>query len=231
MAPSSPTSSASGRIKSKERVSTYGEVFTADREVNAMLDLVKQETERIDSRFLEPACGNGNFLAKILERKLVVVRQRHAASRPDYELYALIAAASLYGIEILEDNVTECRTRLSDIFRDAYLALFPKADPEGDYLRSIAYVFRRNILWGDALTLRTPDGREAITFSEWTAVNGSGLIKRRDFELDMLLKNQPMAGPNLFSDLGDEAFIPTPKAEYPLIHYLKIHTYADSNPL
>ncbi len=230
MTPSTPTSSAPRRIKSKERVSTYGEVFTADREVNAMLDLVKQETERIDSRFLEPACGNGNFLAKILERKLAVVRRRHAASRPDYELYALIAAASLYGIELLEDNVAECRERLYTLFRDTYLPLFPTTDPAGDYLRSIRYVFRRNILWGDALTLRTPDGHEAITFSEWTAVNGSGLIKRRDFELDMLLKNQPMAGPNLFSDLGDEAFIPTPKAEYPLIHYLKIHTQ-DAEPL
>ena len=140
------------------------------------------------------------------------------------------AAASLYGIELLEDNVAECRERLYALFRDTYLPLFPTTDPAGDYLRSIRYVFRRNILWGDALTLRTPDGHEAITFSEWTAVNGSGLIKRRDFELDMLLKNQPMAGPNLFSDLGDEAFIPTPKAEYPLIHYLKIHTQ-DAEPL
>ena len=231
MNPPIPTSSPDRRIKSKERVSAYGEVFTADREVNAMLDLVKQETERIDSRFLEPACGNGNFLARILERKLAIVRQHYAASRPDYELYALIAAASLYGIEILEDNVAECRTRLFTLFRKAYLDLFPQAAPQSEYLESIAYVFHRNILWGDALNLRTPDGREAITFSEWTAVNGSGLVKRRDFELDMLLKNQPMTGPNLFSDLGDEAFIPTPKAEYPLIHYLKIHTYADHDPL
>lgn len=211
------------RIKSRERVSAYGEVFTADREVNAMLDLVKEETERIDSRFLEPACGNGNFLARILERKLTVVQRRYAASRPDYELYAFLAAASLYGIELLKDNVEECRARLFRILHDAYLTRFPQTHPDSEYLQTIRYVFRRNILWGDALTLRTPDGCEAITFSEWTAVNGSGLIKRRDFELDMLLRNQPLQGPNLFSDLGDEAFIPTPKAEYPLTHYLKIH--------
>lgn len=185
---------------------------------------VKEETERIDSRFLEPACGNGNFLARILQRKLAVVQRRYAAVRADYELYAFLTVSSLYGIELLQDNVDECRTRLFHILRDAYLAHFPQADDKGDYLQSIRYVFHRNILWGDALTLRTPDGREAITFSEWTAVNGNGLIKRRDFELDMLLRNQPMQGPNLFSDLGDEAFIPMPKAEYPLTHYLKIYT-------
>ena len=224
MTQSDPAFSVSRRIKSKERVSAYGEVFTADREVNAMLDLVKEETERIDSRFLEPACGNGNFLARILQRKLAVVQRRYAAVRADYELYAFLTVSCLYGIELLQDNVDECRTRLFHILRDAYLAHFPQADDKDDYLQSIRYVFHRNILWGDALTLRTPDGREAITFSEWTAVNGSGLIKRRDFELDMLLRNQPMQGPNLFSDLGDEAFIPTPKAEYPLTHYLKIYT-------
>lgn len=62
-----------GQVKSKQRVADHGEVFTNPREVNAMLDMVKQETERIDSRFLEPACGNGNFLAEVLRRKLAVV--------------------------------------------------------------------------------------------------------------------------------------------------------------
>ena len=143
---------------------------------------------------------------------------------------ALLSFSTVRAQEPLSLTLAECRERLYTLFRDTYLPLFPTTDLAGDYLRSIRYVFRRNILWGDALTLRTPDGHEAITFSEWTAVNGSGLIKRRDFELDMLLKNQPMAGPNLFSDLGDEAFIPTPKAEYPLIHYLKIHTQ-DAEPL
>ena len=113
------------QIKSKARVSAHGEVFTADREVNAMLDLVKEETERIESRFLEPACGNGNFLAKILERKLAVVKARYAKNRADWELYALIAVGSAYGIEILQDNVDECRTRLYGIFWKEYQSLFP----------------------------------------------------------------------------------------------------------
>jgi hypothetical protein len=214
------------QIKSKARVSAHGEVFTADREVNAMLNLVKEETERIESRFLEPACGNGNFLAKILERKLVVVRNRYAKNRTDWELYALIAVASSYGIEILQDNVAECRERLYNIFLKEYHSLFPEENINtADYLKSIRYVFERNILWGDALTLQTPDGAKPIIFSEWSAVNGSGLIKRRDFTMDNLLKNQPMEGPNLFSDLGDEAFVPTPIAEYPPIHYTKLYSH------
>ena len=212
------------QIKSKERVSAHGEVFTADREVNAMLDLVKQETERIDSRFLEPACGNGNFLAKILERKLTVVRNRYRQCRMDYELQSFIAVGSLYGIEIQQDNVTECRERLFNIFCKEYESFFSDAKNE-DFLKSIRYVLSRNILLGDALTLKTPNGTTPIVFSEWSSIGQQ--IKRRDFTLDMLLQNQPMEGPNLFSDLGEEAFIPTPIAEYPLVHYSKIHSHGN----
>lgn len=104
------------QVKSKQRVADHGEVFTSEREVNAMLDLVKHETERIDSRFLEPACGNGNFLAEILRRKLAVVRQRYSKNAPDYEKFAVVAITSLYGIDILQDNINECRERLFHIF-------------------------------------------------------------------------------------------------------------------
>ena len=103
------------QAKSKQRIADHGEVFTAEREVNAMLDLVKQETERIDSRFLEPACGNGNFLAEILRRKLAVVKSRYGKNANDYERYAVIAVTSIYGVEILQDNAQECRERLFDI--------------------------------------------------------------------------------------------------------------------
>ena len=111
-------------IKSRERVSQHGEVFTAQREVNTMLDLVKPETERIESRFLEPACGNGNFLAEILHRKLKVLSSRFSRSRIDYEFNAIIAVGSIYGIEIQIDNVEECRARLFEIFNEEYLRLF-----------------------------------------------------------------------------------------------------------
>lgn len=202
------------QIKSKQRVAEHGEVFTAEREVNAMLDLVKQETERIDSRFLEPACGNGNFLVEILRRKLLLVHS-------DVELVQ--AVGSIYGIDILQDNVAECRERLLGVVEKHYGKI------EGDLLATVKYVLKHNILWGDALTLCEPEaspkggGLEGapIIFSEWGFIGET--VKRRDYTLDMLLRNQPMQEPNLFSDLGDDAFIPTPCAEYKPINYLKLY--------
>jgi SAM-dependent methyltransferase len=208
------------QVKSRQRVSDHGEVFTAKREVNAMLDLVKQETERIDSRFLEPACGTGNFLVEILKRKLAVVEQRYSKSQIEYERYAIIALTSIYGIDILYDNVETCRDRLLGIFTHSYQKNYKSL--KSDFIRSAEYILNKNILWGDALDLRTPDeNAEPIVFAEWSAVNGS-MIKRRDYTLNNLLQNQPIDGPNLFSDLGDKAFIPTPVAEYPLTHFLKL---------
>ena len=89
---------ADTQIKSRERVRAHGEVFTAEREVKAMCDLVKEETERIDSRFLEPACGDGNFLAEILHRKLAVCDKRYGGSVADWEKFSFLAVTSLYGI-------------------------------------------------------------------------------------------------------------------------------------
>lgn len=208
------------QVKSKERVTEHGEVFTAEREVNAMLDLVKHETERIESRFLEPACGDGNFLIEILRRKLNVVESVYGKNQLDYERYAIISVASIYGVEIQKDNVDECRIRLYTFFENRYKKMYPHSFKE-ECLRSADYILQRNILHGDALSLKNPETSEPIVFSEWSAVNSSK-IKRRDYTMANLLENQPMDGPNLFSDLGDEAFIPTPVAEYPLIHFLKI---------
>ena len=133
------------QVKSKQRVADHGEVFTNEREVNAMLDLVKHETERIDSRFLEPACGNGNFLAEVLRRKLKVVDQRYGNIQMDWERYAVIAVSSIYGVDILEDNAKECRERLYTIFDDFYTALFKDKCKE-ECRRSIRFLFDRNIL-------------------------------------------------------------------------------------
>ncbi len=144
------------QVKSKKRVADHGEVFTNEREVNAMLDLVKHETERIDSRFLEPACGNGNFLAEVLRRKLKVVDQRYGNIQMDWERYAVIAVSSIYGVDILEDNAKECRERLYIIFDDFYTALFKDKCKE-ECRRSIRFLFDRNILWGDALDFTNKD--------------------------------------------------------------------------
>lgn len=211
------------QVKSKQRVADHGEVFTAAREVNAMLDLVKQETERIDSRFLEPACGTGNFLVEILKRKLAVVESRYSKSQLEYERYAILAVSSIYGVDILQDNVQTCRDRLLGIFTHYYLHNYKKHfKPE--CLKSAEFILSRNILWGDALDLRTPDDRkEPIVFSEWSAVNGS-MMKRRDFtfeELSKTVEYDKNAG-NLFSDAGVPVCIPTPIKEFPLTHFLKL---------
>ena len=108
----------SKQVKSRNRVTDHGEVFTAEREVNAMLDLVIHETERIESRFLEPACGNGNFLSEILSRKMRVVEQRYGKNQLEFERYSVVAVGSIYGVELLSDNAKECRERLFIIFNN-----------------------------------------------------------------------------------------------------------------
>lgn len=209
--------------KSKQRVRDHGEVFTNDREVNAMLDFVKSETDRIDSRFLEPACGTGNFLAEILRRKLTIVNKRYSKNQLEYERYAVIAVSSIYGIDLLQDNVNECRLHLFNIFKERYSALY-KSNCKEECLRTVDYILSRNIIWGDALSLKTPNEKaEPIVFSEWNSVNGSK-IKRRDYTMANLLESQPIEGLNLFSDLGDKAFIPKPVNDYPITHFLKIGT-------
>jgi len=209
------------QVVSKKRVTHYGEVYTDKREVNAMLDLVKQETERIESRFLEPACGTGNFLTEILERKLRVVESRYRKSRLEYERKAILAIASIYGIDILKGNVVECRKRLFDIFDQKYTNLFKDA-AKGECRDSAKYILKKNVIWGDALDLKTVGKNpQPIVFSEWSPVNGS-MFKRRDFTFHGLLDHEATKELPLFSDLGEDVFIPTPVKEYPLIHFLRV---------
>ena len=221
------------QVISKSRVTQHGEVLTGKREVNAMLDLVKQETERIESRFLEPACGTGNFLAEILERKLRVVGERYGKSQLEYERNAVLAVSSIYGIDILKDNVLQCRQRLFGIFDLNYQRLF--ASKTNDQCReSVRFILERNIIHGDALSLKTVGGNpEPIVFSEWSSVNGS-MFKRREFTFEELIAcgaeskqlslfpDRPAEQLNLFSDLGEDVFIPAPIREYPLVHFMRI---------
>jgi len=209
------------QVVSKKRVADHGEVLTGNREVNAMLDLVKQETERVDSRFLEPACGTGNFLTEILERKLRIVDDRYGKSQLDYERYAVLAVSSIYGIDILQDNVQECRKRLFDIFNQKYTDLF-NARAKQKCREAVRFILVYNIIHGDALSLRTVgDNPQPIVFSEWSLVDGS-LLKRRDFTFHGLLDHAAMKELPLFSDLGEDVFLPRPKKEYPLTHFLEV---------
>lgn len=215
------------QVKSKQRVADYGEVLTPSHIVNAMLDLVRQETERIDSRFLEPACGTGNFLIEILRRKLQVLQKRYARSQLDYERYAVLAVSSLYGIDILADNAEECRRRLYETFDEAYTALFG-AKTKAACRATVRYILKRSIVHGDALSLQTVgEEPQPIVFSEWSLVNGS-LLKRRDFAFHEMVQQASMREPPLFSDLGEEVFIPEPVKEYPPVHFLEVaHAYRD----
>ncbi len=184
------------QVKSKQRVEDHGEVFTAEREVNAMLDLVKQETERVDSRFLEPACGDGNFLAEILRRKLEAAKKRAIPPRKkrplplEFEKQSFIAVASIYGVDILMDNVHTCRERLFKIWDEEYSSICKKEVNE-ECRNAVKFILSRNIVCGNALSLKTVDEEgndteEPIVFSEWAFVMGSK-IQRKDYRFDKLL--------------------------------------------
>lgn len=180
------------QIKSKERVREHGEVFTAEREVKAMCDLVKDETERIDSRFLEPACGDGNFLAEILTRKLAVVRKKYGKSPLDYEKNAVLAASSIYGVDILQDNVTACRARMFDIWNREYTAVCKK-ECDDQTREAVRFILSHNIVCGNALTLKCVDENgndtdEPIIFSEWAFITGS-MLQRSDYTFAELLED------------------------------------------
>lgn len=192
-------------VKSRKRVVDHGEVFTPPWMVDAMLDLVKDETERIDSRFLEPACGSGNFIIKILQRKLTAVELKYGQSSFDRQQYALLALMCIYGIELLADNIAECRANVMEVFAE-YLQL-----QESDELyRAAAHVLSVNLIHGDALAMRSHTG-EVIAVAEWGYL-GKGKYQRRDFRLDVLTGS---AASSANDGLFDKHEIFTPIRSYP----------------
>ena len=210
------------QIRSKQRVADHGEVFTAEREVNAMLDLVKQETERVDSRFLEPACGDGNFLAEILRRKLAEVRRKYRKSPFDYEKNAVLAISSLYGIDLLRDNVLLCRGRLFGIWDEEYKKVCKK-ETNDQTREAVRFILSRNIVCGNALTLMCVDENgvdtaEPIVFSEWAFITGTQM-QRKDYTLDELVNGKPTSRPSPTDDgqmvlFGDEKEVPDPEGKF-----------------
>ena len=190
-------------VRSKQRVVDHGEVFTPEWIVDAMLNLVKAETERIDSRFLEPACGSGNFIVQVLRRKLAAVEIKYGRSEFEKRHYALLGLMCIYGIELLPDNIAECRDNMLDVFTE-YLGL----KESDDFYRAGAFVLSQNIVHGDALTLLTGDG-QPITFAEWGYL-GKGKFQRRDFRFDTLTQSAAFSEEGtLFADLGmHEIFVP-----------------------
>lgn len=192
------------QIKSRQRVAEHGEVYTAEREVKAMCDLVSDECNRIDSRFLEPACGDGNFLAEILTRKLAAVKKKYKKSVIDYEKNALLAVSSIYGVDILADNVAACRERLFKIWRKEYKSIVKTAYSE-DTEKSVRFILSKNIVCGNALTLMCVDENgidtdTPIIFSEWAFIMGANM-QRQDFTFSELLNRDEQT---LLDDNADE---------------------------
>lgn len=196
-------------VKSKQRVADHGEVFTPLWMVEAMLDLVKGETERIDSRFLEPACGSGNYLVQILGRKLAAVEMKYGKSGFEKRNYALFALMCIYGVELLPDNIAECRENLLDIFAE-YLSL----DEGDDLYRAARFVLTQNLVHGDALTMLDSSNKQPITFAEWGYL-GKGKFQRRDFRFDVLTHSSAFSAEgSLFAHLGKHEIF-TPLRTYP----------------
>lgn len=240
------------QIKSKERVRERGEVFTAAREVNAMLDLVKDETENIDATFLEPACGTGNFLDEVLRRKLAVCQKRYGKSAADYEKFSFLACTTLYGVDIMADNVERCRERLFETWEESFNTEaqrhregVEKSDFHSLVARAVKTVFGKNILLGNALSMKRVDENgddldEPIVFTEWKFVLGDKL-KREEYRFDVLLEKgggsakpaemtfdffgEASASVNWMVDPDDpekKRMIPAPSKVYPLIDYWRI---------
>lgn len=221
------------QIKSRQRVAQHGEVFTNPREVNAMLDLVRDESFRLDSRFLEPACGDGNFLIEILRRKLSLLSS--VKSSTEWEFKSLIAVGACYGIELLEDNAAACRERLfaevigtqAASLRNAAASKCSSSPAAGEapaYQRSLRYMLQKNIVCGDALTYRTADGKP-ITFCEWTPIAGSMQFSRRDFQFDFLVNQTHQY--SLFDEQGEAQSFDEPVRSYPPLHYTQLYKYDD----
>ena len=215
------------QVKSRQRVADHGEVFTAEREVKAMCDLVADECLRIDSRFLEPACGDGNFLAEILTRKLTVVTKKYKKLAYDWERNSLLALGSLYGVDILADNAVACRERLFGIWAKEYKTVC-KSECNDETRNSAKYILERNIICGNALTLMTVDENQQdtgipIVFSEWTFPFNNAMIHRKDYTMAELLSasEQKKTGQlSLFANEDGEAE-PTFLKEY-ISHYRRI---------
>jgi len=207
------------QIKSKERVAEHGEVFTPPHLVEAMLDLVKDETQRIDSRFLEPACGSGNFLIKILQRKLDAVNEKYGQSDFENRHYSLLAVMSIYGIELLPDNIAECRENVLEI-----LSNHLNIDDDDLLYKAASYVLSQNLVHGNSITMETNDGG-AITFAEWGYL-GKGNFQRRDFRYDVMTLNSVVKSKNSLFSFTPEVEVYAPSKVYPT---MKMNDIAEMN--
>jgi hypothetical protein len=152
-----------GQVKSKERVRDLAEVFTADREINAMLNLIGDSSYNIEFRYLEPSCGNGNFTVAILERKMLNVCEKYKKLQ-DFEFYTLMALGSIYGVDIAADNIKEARQRMKNVIVDRFSDVQNSRQPTDGFYKSVDYILKHNIIKGDML-----EGEQKIKFTEFSS--------------------------------------------------------------
>ena len=171
------------QIKSKKRVSDHGEVFTAKREVDAMLDLVDDELVKIKSTVLEPACGDGNFLIEILKCKMDTVQRIHQ-SRYDYEIYSMLTFSTIYGLDIQKDNVLESRKRLYDWYVSDYEHKF-KTQPSKQLLKAIKFILQKNIQCADSLSMMNEKNHDLV-ICEWSLCDDGRMIRKDVFYKDLV---------------------------------------------
>ncbi|MGV4460320.1 DNA methyltransferase [Ornithobacterium rhinotracheale] len=211
------------QVKSRQRVADHGEVFTNEREVKAMLDLVQDQCERIEATFLEPACGDGNFLIEILHRKLLLLEK--LKRKPEqYNKNLIIATSSIYGVELLEDNAAECRARLFEKIENSYPKNLKKHPAYEDLMRSVKFILSKNIVCGNALDYTLSDGTP-IQFYEWKFIGNGPKVKILFFDFEVVAEKSKQL--TLFDENNQPAPIPQHSDELDPIHYLNLHTYAN----
>ncbi|OBP43271.1 hypothetical protein AWR41_01040 [Riemerella anatipestifer] len=209
------------QVKSRQRVADHGEVFTNEREVKAMLDLVKDQCERLEATFLEPACGSGNFLIEILERKLQLL-DKNKRQAETYNKNLIIAVSSIYGVELLEDNAQECRDRLFEKIQQTYPKNLQNHSDYQEVMASVRFILQNNIICGNALDYTKADGTPII-FYEWKFISPTQ-VKIRCFDFEVVAEESKQT--SLFDELMQPASLPQHYQEFPPIHYLKLYTYA-----
>lgn len=215
------------QIKSKKRVADHGEVFTNEREVKAMLDLVDDQCQQIEKTFLEPACGNGNFLIEVLNRKLALLNgfKRITKHNPDYTNYTqniVHIATTLYGVDILPDNVEQCRERLFQAMISHMPLKLRKMTMYQDLIKTLHFILEKNIVCGDAINYRKNNGLP-IVFYEWKFVDTK--VKIRCFDFEVVAETEKQIA--LFSEKNEMQRIPNHHQEFEPKHYLKLYDYAE----
>jgi hypothetical protein len=210
----------------RQRIIDHGEVFTPPGLVHEMLELVADQCEREDARFLEPACGDGNFLVEVLRRRLLRTDQRYRIQR-DWEPHALFGLSCLYGIEIQGDNIERCRARLLETFREHYESRYgEKSNPR--VTESARVILRHNILHGDALMMKQASGNPLV-LTEWALI-GKGRFKRRLYEYRELPPTLTYESSSLFNqspeqprdEEGNPVFIAQHIRNMAAVHFLDL---------